>query len=276
MTLPSAPEVSRHLRIVRSTRPLVHCITNTVVQNVTANALLAVGASPAMVDNVGEAGAFARVASGLLVNLGTPNPEHRSAALEATAAAAEAGTPWVLDPVAVGSLPVRTPLAHRLAAAGPRVIRGNPSEIAALAGSGEGGRGTDSDLSVDDVLPDARSLAERTGAVVAASGAVDAIVDGSGATTRVPIGTALLTRMTGGGCALGAIVAAFCGACRDDDSASVTVSAVTVYTMAAQRAAERTSGPGSFAVALLDELAALDDDAVSRALESIAVAGSLR
>lgn len=246
MTLPSASEVARHLRIVRSARPLVHCITNTVVQNVTANALLAVGASPAMVDIVGEAGPFARVASGLLVNLGTPSPEQRSAALEATAAAADAGTPWVLDPVAIGALPVRTPLGHRLAAAGPSVIRGNASEIAVLAGLGGGGRGTDADLSVDEAVPAAAALAERTGAVVAVSGAVDAIV------------------------------AAFRGACRDDDPASVTASAVAAYTIAAQRAAEMAAGPGTFAVALLDELAVLDHDAIEHALASAAVAGATR
>lgn len=276
MTLPSASEVARHLRIVRSARPLVHCITNTVVQNVTANALLAVGASPAMVDIVGEAGPFARVASGLLVNLGTPSPEQRSAALEATAAAADAGTPWVLDPVAIGALPVRTPLAHRLAVAGPSVIRGNASEIAVLAGLGGGGRGTDADLSVDEAVPAAAALAERTGAVVAVSGAVDAIVDAGGAITRVPTGTPLLTRITGGGCALGAIVAAFLGACRDDDPASVTASAVAAYTIAAQRAAATAAGPGTFAVALLDELAVLDHDAIEHALASAAVAGATR
>lgn len=275
MTLPSASEVSRHLRTVRSTAPLVHCITNTVVQNFTANALLAVGASPAMVDIVGEAGPFARVASGLLVNLGTPSPEQRAAAVEATEAAADAATPWVLDPVAVGALPVRTPLARRLAGAGPRVIRGNPSEIAALAGGGQGGRGTDSAVGVDEVLPDARSLAARTGAVVAVSGVVDAIIGGS-SIMRVATGTPLLTRITGGGCALGAVITAFVGACRDDDPATVTTSAVAVYTIAAERATRAAAGPGSFAMSLLDELAALDDDAIARALDAAAAEGAAR
>jgi hydroxyethylthiazole kinase len=96
-----------------------------------------------MVDIVGEARPFATVASGLLINLGTPTPEQRAAMLEAEAGAAAGKTPWVLDPVAIGSLPVRTPLAYQLRDLHPTVIRGNASEIIALSGMGEGGRGVD-------------------------------------------------------------------------------------------------------------------------------------
>ena len=129
------------LDLVRTTTPLVQCITNGVVTNFTANALLALGAAPAMVDIVGEAGPFATVASGLLVNLGTPQPEQRKAARQAVRAARGASTPWVLDPVAIGALPVRTELAHDLLAEQPTSIRGNASEVLALAGTGGGGRG---------------------------------------------------------------------------------------------------------------------------------------
>ncbi|WP_293699861.1 hydroxyethylthiazole kinase, partial [uncultured Agrococcus sp.] len=119
---------------VREQSPLVHCITNNVVPNFTANALLAAGAAPAMVDIVGEAEMFAGIASALLVNLGTPTPEQRGAIAEAVKGASRAGTPWVLDPVAIGALPIRTGLAHELADRQPTVIRGNPSELLALAG----------------------------------------------------------------------------------------------------------------------------------------------
>ncbi|MFE7398069.1 hydroxyethylthiazole kinase, partial [Streptomyces sp. NPDC057557] len=115
----------------------------------TANVLLALGASPAMVDLPEEAGPFARIASGVLVNLGTPHAEQRSAMIEAARAAASAGTPWVLDPVAVGALPVRTALARELLELRPTVIRGNASEIIALAGAGGGGRGVDSSHGVE-------------------------------------------------------------------------------------------------------------------------------
>ena len=112
-----------------------------MVTNFTANVLLAAGAAPAMVDIVGEAGPFAGVASGVLVNLGTLPSGQPDAMVEAATAAAAAGTPWVLDPVAVGALPVRTALAARLVGAAADVVRGNASEIIAVAGLGGGGRG---------------------------------------------------------------------------------------------------------------------------------------
>lgn len=251
---------------VRAQAPLVQCITNSVVVNFTANALLALGASAAMVDIPGEASPFARVASGLLVNLGTPTTEQREAMLEAVEAANGAGTPWVLDPVAVGSLPVRTPLSHALRELRPTVVRGNASEIIAVAGSGAGGRGVDASDGVDSAVPSARSLAAGTGGVVAISGPVDVVTDGRDL-VRIANGDVLLTTITGGGCALGAVMAAF--AAVNADRFATTVAAITVYTVAAELAAERAAGPGSFQVAFLDALAAIDADAVrSRAVLS--------
>ena len=120
--------------------------------------LLALGAAPAMVDIVDEAGMFAGVASGVLINLGTPTPEQRAASLEAAAGAVAAGTPWVLDPVAIGALPVRTALAHELVASRPTAIRGNASEILALAGLSAGGRGVDATDTTDDAAEAVLSL----------------------------------------------------------------------------------------------------------------------
>jgi len=237
---------------LRASQPLVQCLTNAVVTNFTANALLAIGAAPAMVDIEGEAGPFAGVAGGVLVNLGTPHEEQRRAMVEAAEAASAAGTPWVLDPVAVGALPVRTALAGKLAGLRPTIVRGNASEIIALAGAGGGGRGVDAADPVDAALPAASSIAADTGAVVAVSGAVDVVTDGT-RTAHVANGDPMLTRVTGGGCALGAVMAAF--AAVDDDRFATTVAAVAVYTVAAEIAAARTAGPGSFAVAFLDALA---------------------
>ncbi|ANJ29026.1 hydroxyethylthiazole kinase [Agromyces aureus] len=258
---------------LREHPPLVQCITNSVVTNVTANALLAIGAAPAMVDIREEAGLFAGIAGGLLVNLGTPAEEQRDAARESVAAASVAGTPWVLDPVAIGALPVRTALAHELVAARPTAIRGNASEIIALAGAGAGGRGVDAADSTDAAADAATSLALAHASVVAVSGPVDLITDGR-RTARIANGDALLTRITGGGCALGAVTAAFLGASRDASAGGAagdlgertagalladpfvaTVAATVVYTIAAELAAERSTGPGSFAVAFLDALA---------------------
>lgn len=242
---------------VQERSPLVQCLTNAVVTNFTANVLLALGAAPAMVDLPGEAGPFARVASGVLINLGTPAAEQREAMREAVAGAQDAGTAWVLDPVAIGALPVRTALAAELVAGRPTVVRGNASEIIALDGSGAGGRGVDATDGVEDAVAAARRVAQASGAVVAVSGAVDVITDGA-REVRLGNGDALLTRVTGGGCALGAVMAAFAGA--HDDAFPAVVAAVTVYNVAAELAAGRASGPGSFAAALLDALADIDAD----------------
>lgn len=249
---------------VRTTTPLVQCITNGVVTGFTANALLALGAAPAMIDIVGEAGPFATVAGGLLVNLGTPQPEQRDAAREAVLAARGASTPWVLDPVAIGALPIRTQLAHELLAERPTAIRGNASEVLALAGAGDGGRGVDAADSTDAAASAARSLAAAAGSIVAVSGAVDLITDGL-RTVRVANGDALLTRVTGGGCALGAVTAAFLGAARGTkhDAFEAVVAANLAYTVAAELAADGASGPGSFAVRFLDALSAVDASALA-------------
>ncbi|MCS3844847.1 hydroxyethylthiazole kinase [Microbacterium sp. AK031] len=255
--LPVVADAMRLLESVREAPPLTHCITNAVVTGFTANVLLAVGAAPAMVDIVGEAELFAGVATGVLINLGTPTPEQRAAGLEAVAGAAAAGTPWVLDPVAIGALPVRTEHAHRLVEQRPTAIRGNASEILALAGLSAGGRGVDATDSPDAAADAARALAIRYGSVVAVSGPVDLITDGD-RVFRVANGDELLTRVTGGGCALGAVMAAFLGAARATRFSPLTaVTAATLfYTIAAERAAASATGPGSFAVAFLDELAA--------------------
>lgn len=260
-----SPGPAAVLEALRAEGPLVACITNAVVTNFTANVLLAAGAAPAMVDVTGEAGPFASAASALLINLGTPQPEQRAAAVEAATAARMAGVPWVLDPVAVGTLVHRTALAQRLLEERPTVIRGNASEIIALAGAGAGGRGVETTAAVETALDAARSLAARTGAVVAISGPVDAVVDGA-CVSRVGGGSVLLTRVTGGGCALGALAAGFLAAGRaiGTDAFAATVACHAAYSAAAEIAAATAAGPGSFPPAFLDALYALDADDVAR------------
>ncbi|MGP5077891.1 hydroxyethylthiazole kinase [Brevibacterium sp. S111] len=247
---------------LRAQTPLVQCITNSVVTNFTANTLLAIGAAPAMVDIVGEAGPFARVAGGLLVNLGTPIPEQRAASEEAVAVANDAGTPWVLDPVAIGSLPIRTALAEKLAAQHPFAIRGNASEILALAGAGTGGKGVESADETEAAAPIAMRLARDLRTVVAVSGPVDLVTDGE-RILRVSNGDLPLTKITGGGCALGALIAAFAAIRGEFSPVEAVAAAHVVYGIAAERAAAETAGPGSFAARLLDALYAISAAEVS-------------
>ncbi|KUG53288.1 hydroxyethylthiazole kinase [Serinicoccus chungangensis] len=249
---------------VREEAPLVQCLTNIVAAPSTANLLLAAGAAPAMVDNPHEAGDFAAVAGGVLVNLGTLSDGSVAGMHAAVRAAAAAGTPWVLDPVAAGALGWRTDVAHDLlSVATPALIRGNASEILGLAG-GAGGRGVDSTAGPEAAAEEAARLATRHGCVVAVSGPVDHLTDGR-RVVRVGHGHPWMTRVTGVGCALGALMAA-CRAVTDDSLVAATT-ATLALTLAAEGAAERSGGPGSFAVALLDELAALEPDTLAARAE---------
>jgi len=234
--------VTKDLAQLRATSPLTHCLTNLVVTGFTANVLLAVGASPAMVIAAEEVEDFAAVAEGLLVNVGTVTSADTDAMNRAARAARAARTPWVLDPVAVGP---------RLLEHGPSIIRGNASEILALVGSSGGGRGADSTSDSREAIEGARELATRTGAVVAVSGAVDYITDGE-EVVGVPGGHVLLTKVTGSGCALGAVMAAFLGVSHAPLDAAIGASAV--FAAAGERAAAKAQGPGGLAVGLLDEL----------------------
>jgi hydroxyethylthiazole kinase len=260
----SAHDCSAALDALRRQPPVVQCLTNIVAAQWTANVLLAVGAAPAMVDNPEEAGAFAAVAGAVLVNLGTPYADTAAAMELAVVSAARAGTPWVLDPVAAGALAWRTELADALLhAASPRLIRGNASEVLALTG-GTGGKGVDSVDAPETAVEAATALARRHGTVVAVSGPVDHLTDGD-RLVRVSNGHPWLTQVTGMGCALGAMMAGFAAAV--DDPLVAATAATATLTVAADEAARRARGPGSFAAALLDELAALTPQTLAARVE---------
>jgi hydroxyethylthiazole kinase len=235
---------------MRELAPLTHCITNIVAANFTANVLLAVGASPAMVIAAEEVAEFAALASGLLINVGTVTKKEAKAMLLAAAAARKSGTPWVLDPVAVGAVRFRTDIAKQLLDHQPSIVRGNASEIIALSGSAGGGKGVDSADDSLTALPSGLELAKRTGAVVAISGVVDYITDGNDVISVVG-GSEMMTRVTGVGCALGALMAAFVAGAEPLRAAA---SASAVFALAGERAAHVAMGPGTFSVAFLDEL----------------------
>ena len=244
-------DVARALRALRLARPLVHCLTNEVVQEITANVLLAAGASPAMVVAMGEAPDFTRISGSLLVNVGTPVPE-RLAVMQACAEAAdEAGVPWVLDPVAAGVLSWRDAEIRRLLALGPSVIRGNASEILALAGAGAGGKGVDSTDSSAAAVDAAVGLSGSTGAVVCVTGETDYVTDGE-RILSVSGGDPMATLVVGTGCSLSALAAAFCAV--EKDFALATASACTLAKRAAATARRRSRGPGSFHCEYLDAL----------------------
>ncbi|PTY03732.1 hydroxyethylthiazole kinase [Opitutaceae bacterium EW11] len=257
----SADAVIGVLDRLRARHPLVHCLTNGVVKNFTANVLLALGAAPAMVEHAEEAEEFAAMADGLLVNVGTLDEPQMAAMRRAIPSANSAKKPWVLDPVAVGPLGVRSRFARELLVHRPAVIRGNASEIIALAGQTGKGRGVDSGDASEAALTAARDLTVRTGGAVLVTGPVDYAVDGA-RTFACSNGHPLLTRVTGVGCAQGAVVAA-CAAVTED-RALAAVSAAVFIGVAGDLAARVSPRPGSFAVALLDALDELDAEALRR------------
>ena len=229
------PAPVAHLRhLLRAHSPLVHCMTNDVVQTFTANVLLAVGASPAMVIDPREAAQFAAIADALLINVGTLT-EDRAVAM---------------DPVAVGALTVRTAFCHELLALQPAAIRGNASEILALAGMSAGGRGVDTTDTAAAALPAAQALARRLATVVAVTGEVDYVTDGE-RVLSVAGGNPLMTRVVGTGCALSAVVAA--SAALPGDRLENVAAACGLMKQAGEIAA-RQGGPGSFIPAFLDAL----------------------
>jgi hydroxyethylthiazole kinase len=250
-------DIVADLAELRRLAPLTHCMTNIVAAGFTANVLLASGASPAMINAIEEVAEFAAIAQGLLVNVGTITGEDAAAMLEAARAARAAGTPWVLDPVAAGALGFRTRVSIELLEHGPAIVRGNASEILALAGAAGGGKGVDSTAESAEALPSAQALAKRSGAVVAISGAIDFITDGD-EVIEVPGGHVLMTKVTGVGCALGALMASFLGAGATPLQAAAAASAV--FAAAGERAARSVRGPGSFATTFLDELSLIGLD----------------
>lgn len=250
-TLISGDCVAESLALLRLHKPLVHCMTNDVVPAFTANVLLALHAAPAMVTDVKETPAFAALVDALLVNTGTLTQQRIPAMLAAVTSARQAGTPWTLDPVAVGALALRTQFCHQLLSYHPAVIRGNASEILVMAQQPVSGRGTDSLHTSQIALPAAQQLAAQYQTLVVVTGEVDYVTDGE-RTLAVTGGTPLMTYVTGTGCALSAVVAAFTAL--PGDRLQHVASACRVMALAGEQASARAAGPGSFVPAFIDAL----------------------
>ena len=241
---------------LRNEAPLVLNIANYVVMNNTANALLALGASPIMAHAIDEMDELVALSRALVINIGTLSPPWIEAMFRAGRAARQRGVPVVLDPVGCGASTLRTTTARDLVeAVGPAVIRGNASEIKALLGAAGGTKGVDSVLAPDQVVADAEALARSAGCVVSVSGPVDLIV-GDGRVARVANGHPIMTRVTGMGCTSSALTGAFLAL--GPTAFDAARDAMAVMGVAGELAAERASGPGSFPAEFLDSLHALD------------------
>ena len=243
---------------LRAKKPLVHNVTNFVAMDVSANVLLAIGASPAMVHAVEEVAEFTALADALVVNTGTLSRPFADSMLLAAQAAVAQGKPWVLDPVGAGATLFRNGVLGDLMRLKPALIRGNASEImalAAIAGLSDEAvrpRGIDSQHGTAAAEASAIALARHLGCTIAATGEVDFITDGK-RQLRLGNGDAVMTRVTALGCALSAVCAAF--AAVTGDAFEAACAALAVYGVAGEMAARVSQGPGSFRVAFLDVVA---------------------
>jgi hydroxyethylthiazole kinase len=256
-----AAEAARALAKLREAAPLVQNITNYVAMDVTANALLALGASPAMVHAADEVEDFVAISQALVINIGTLSPPWVEAMLRAARRAKELGKPWVLDPVGAGATPYRTRVAGELARLGPTVIRGNASEILAVAGESAATKGVDSVHGSDAAVAVAEALARDLGTVVAVTGAVDYVSDGA-RTLAVHNGHPLMTKITALGCTASAMVAAFLAV--ESDAVVASAEALAVLGLAGEQAAAGAEGPGTLRVRLMDALYRMDAGTLER------------
>lgn len=246
---------------VSAQAPLVHSITNLVVMNFNANALLALGASPVMAHAELEVRDMVGIAQALVLNIGTLEPDWIRAMKLALAAARERGIPVVLDPVGAGATPYRNAaLADLLQAGAPTIVRGNASEIMSLAGLAVRTRGVDSAASSLEAVDAARGLARELGAVVCVSGADDHVVDASGRWATLSNGHPWMTRVTGVGCSASALVGAF--AAVQPDAWRATLAAMAHLGVVGETAVERVqavgAGVGRLQIELLDGLQLLE------------------
>jgi len=245
-------QAAANLVKIRKTKPLIHNITNFVVMNFTANALLCAGASPVMAHAENEVEEMVALAGALVLNIGTLSDTWVASMIRAGKAAGALKIPVVLDPVGSGATTLRTRSAMEILKEMPvTVLRGNASEILSLRTGDSKTKGVDAVHSVEAVADFAPDLARELNVTLAVTGPVDRVTDGT-RRVRVENGHPLMGNVTGTGCTATALIGAFLAV--DPDPVSAAATALAYFGMAGERAATKTGSPGSFMIALLDAL----------------------
>jgi hydroxyethylthiazole kinase len=257
-----AEQAARNLSAVRERKPLVHNITNFVVMNFTANALLAMGASPVMAHAINEVEEMVSHAGALVLNIGTLTDEWVAAMIAAGRRATEKMIPIVLDPVGSGATKLRTESARKiLSQTRVSVLRGNASEILSLQDDNSRTKGVDAVHDVDEAARTAGILAAELGSTLAITGPVDLITDGRGV-VRVSNGHPLMASVTGTGCTASAAVGAFLAV--DPDPVSAAATALAFFGLAGELAGDSAAAPGSFMINMLDALFTITPDQLQK------------
>ncbi|MEG0779208.1 MAG: hydroxyethylthiazole kinase [Oscillospiraceae bacterium] len=265
--------LKERLNAVRQKTPLVHNITNYVTVNDCANVLLACGASPIMADDMQEVEEITALCGGLNINIGTLNQHTIPAMRLAGKQAVALGHPVILDPVGAGASRLRTGTAIQLMQQIPfTVLRGNISEIKALALGGGTTRGVDADLAdtvnadtLDSAIVFAKAFAKRTGAVIAITGAIDLVADSKTA-YLIRNGHPIMSRVTGTGCMLSAMTAAYLAANPDHvlEATAAAVCAMGLCGEIAQARMTEQDGTASFRTYLIDAISNLDGETLEQ------------
>ena len=244
--------LEKTLQRLRERTPLVHNITNYVVMNNTANALLAVGASPVMAHAMEEVQEITTIASSVVINMGTLSPKWVDAMERAMKVARELGKPVVFDPVGAGASSYRTDTAIKLIDRyRPSVIRGNASEIRVLASRNGRTKGVDSTLGSESAVNAAHELSKELNNTVVVSGATDYIIT-DGQVDQVTSGSPLMAKVTGMGCTATSII----GSCIAVESNyhQASLSGMEIMGQAGSIAEKKSDGPGSFQMHFIDAL----------------------
>jgi len=256
------------LKSVREKAPLIHCITNYVTVNDVANILLACGASPIMADDEKDAVEITAICNGLVLNIGTLNQRTIATMLKTGKRANELSHPVVLDPVGAGASTLRTETTFKLLEEVEfAVIRGNISEIKTVSKGSGTTKGVDADVSdavteknLDETISFAKQLSAKTKAVIAITGAIDIVTDSNKAYI-IRNGHPMMSKITGTGCMLTALIAAFCAA-NMDNHLDATAAAVCAMGLAGELAYEKVvkndAGTSSYRTYLIDAISKMD------------------
>ena len=253
---------------VRQQAPLVHNITNFVVMNSSANILLAVGASPIMAHCQAEVEEMTAFSGALVLNIGTIQEDWLDSMILAAKKANAVGIPVIVDPVGAGATKLRTGAVKKIMEnAAISVLRGNCSEVLSLGSADIKTKGADSSLSLSGETVDAaRQMAIDHNCVIAISGEEDCITDGR-QVFRVGNGQPVMTKVTGTGCGLSAVTAAFCAVADDGNLAAATAAAFGYYGVCGDLAAKVSDKPASFQIAFIDQLYAAGEEELRELLQ---------
>ena len=263
----TAESIWKDVESIHKENPLVHNITNYVVMNTTANALLAIGASPIMAHALDEIEEVTNIVNATVINIGTLSPPWVESMYKAAETAKKRGIPMILDPVGAGATSLRTETAHGLLATeAATILRGNASEIMALYSSETTTKGVDSTQGTEEAVDAAKFLAKKHGCTVTVSGAVDIIVNGQ-QRIMTANGHPMMTKVTGLGCTASAITGAF--AAVNSNAILAAAHAMAVMGICGEQAVDAAKGPGTLQLHFIDALHNLSFEDIEQRLKIV-------